>query len=128
MVAADAELVAGDLDVGMAVAEMPGEACEFLRIGGGDFDQLLRLAVDPHDRAILQYEAVTFTQRRRLRQVEQEDRAALAREQHTASKAAVGIEHDTVDRGALTPASCGLHLECAFHIRTGSSVAPSAPP
>ena len=44
MVAADAELITDDLDIGVAVAEMPGEPDGIERAAGADFDQRLRSA------------------------------------------------------------------------------------
>ena len=73
----------------------------------GDLDQRLALAGDTHDGAILEHEAVAVTQRGRVRQIEQECRAALAGQRNPAAMALVGIEHDAVDRRRAVPGASG---------------------
>ena len=46
VVAADAQLVADDLNVGVAIADVPGEPCELMRAFRGDLDERLRFARD----------------------------------------------------------------------------------
>ena len=65
-----------------------------------DLDQRLRLADDPHDRAVVEHQPVAVAQHRGLRQVEQEARAGLAGHDQTAAVAVVGGEHDAVDEAA----------------------------
>src|SRR5215469_11819202 len=52
MIAADAKLFAHDLHVHMAVADMPGEPGERVRIRGRNLDQRLWFAANAHDTAI----------------------------------------------------------------------------
>ena len=88
VIAADAQLAADDLHLGVAVAEMPGEPHQLLRVRRRDLDQRLRLAGDPHDRAVVEHQPVAVAQLHRLRQIEQIGRAALA-DEHDAPAMAV---------------------------------------
>ena len=103
MVAADAQPVADDLHVEMPVADMPGEPRQLARIGRCDLDQRLRPAGDAHHPAIVEDEAVTVAQCRRLRQVEQELGAALAGEDDAAAMALLRIERDADRRRSPRP-------------------------
>ena len=62
MIAPDPHAHALDLHVGMAIAEMPGQADEFAWRGSRDLRELLLLARDQHDGAILENEAVAIAQ------------------------------------------------------------------
>src|SRR4051794_33718145 len=81
MVAPDAQPVANNLDVGVPVAEGPGEPRQRLCVVCGDLEEWLRLTGNPHDRAVVQYEAVAVVQGHWIWQVEQKCRAAFARQQ-----------------------------------------------
>ena len=105
MIAADAQLVADDLHVGVAVAEVPGEPGEVMRGGGGDLDQRLGAADHAHDAAVVEQETITVVQDGRVRQVEQERRAALARQRDATAVPLVEIEHNLVD-GVWHRSSC----------------------
>ena len=63
MIAADAQTVAVDLHLGMAVAEMPGEPHEIRARRRSNLDQLLGFAGHAHQRAILEHQAVAVAQR-----------------------------------------------------------------
>src|SRR5215831_12868200 len=131
VIAADAQLVADDLHVGVAVADVPSEARQLMRAHGSDLNQQLRLPGNPHDRTVLEHEAIAILECRRVREIEQERGAALAGQRDTAAMALVGIEHDTVDGPGQVPGADSLDLGGATHalaLRTKSTVAPSAAP
>src|SRR5439155_19975231 len=100
VVAADAQLPIGDLNVSMSVAKMPGEPHQIERGLGFDFDQRLGLAGDAHDRAVLEHEPIALPERRRTLEIEQKFAAALASEHDAPAVPLVGIEHDAIDRAA----------------------------
>jgi hypothetical protein len=103
VVAAHAQPIADDLNVDVAIADVPGEPCQLVSIGGGDLDKRLRPPGNAHDRAILEDEAVAVAQRRRLRQVEQESRTAFAGQDDAAAMALLRIERDAIDRARVVP-------------------------
>src|SRR5215831_18897681 len=98
-IAPDAQPVAHHLHLGVAIADVPGEAGELVRACGRDLEQRLRLAGHAHDGAVLEHKAVAVFQRGRLRQIEQKRRAALPCQRDPAAMALVRIEHDAVDGG-----------------------------
>ena len=122
VIAADAEPVADDLHVGVAVAEMPGEPHQRERRPRRDLDQRLGLPGHQHDAAVVEHDAVAVAQRHRLVEVEQELGAALALEHDAAAMAVAGIEHHAVDRGGGIPEAGPADGPAALHGRTGSSV------
>jgi len=127
VVAPDAQTVAHHLHVGMAIAEVPGEPREMVRIGGGDFDQRLWPADHAHDRAAFQHEPVAVVQHARLGEIEQEFCAALAGQHQPAAMALVGVEHHRVDGGGRVPVLCGEFCGGALHGRlTEAQDFPSA--
>jgi hypothetical protein len=115
VVTANAQPIADDLHVDMPVADMPGEPRQFVTIGRGDFDKRLRPADDAHDAAVVEHETVTVTQCRRLRQVEQEGRAALAHQNGTAAMALMRVERNLINGAGAVPLACGLDCMRAFH-------------
>ena len=101
MVTANAQLAADNLHVGVAIADVPGEPGEIMRARRRDLDQRLGLAGNPHDCAVLEHEPVAVPQRGRMRQVEQECGAALARQRDPPAMALIGVEHDMVDNQSV---------------------------
>src|SRR6476661_2884506 len=63
MIAPDAEPVADDLYIGVAVAEMPGKLHQRERRPDGHFSQGFGLAGNQYNPAIVEHDAVTITQR-----------------------------------------------------------------
>ena len=116
VIAAHSQLAADDLDPGVAVAEMPGEADEFERRLGLDLDQRLGPACNGHDRAVLEHETVAVFQRHRAVEIEQKFRAVLAGEHDAAAMPFVRIEHDAIDGAARveTPRIYRLHRAIPF--------------
>ena len=82
----------------------------------GDFDQRLGLAGDAHDGAVVEHEAVAVAQRGRVRQIEQELRAAARR---STSRGGDGGRRRRARRGrsllAAFQAAGRLHRGCASH-------------
>jgi hypothetical protein len=103
VVAAHAQPIADDLNVDVAIADVPGEPRQLVSIGRGDLDKRLRPPGNAHDRAVIEDEAVAVAQRRRLRQVEEEGRAALAGQDDAAAMALLRIERDAIDRARVVP-------------------------
>jgi hypothetical protein len=93
----DAQPLAHDLNIGVAVADMPGEPRKLLRTSRRDLDQCLALAGNQDDGAVIEHKAVAVVQHGRVRQIEQELCAVLAGQHHAATMALIGIEHHPVD-------------------------------
>jgi hypothetical protein len=115
MVTADAQAIADDLHVDMAVADMPSEPCQLMCVGRRDFDQGLGPADNPHNGAVVEHEAVAIVQGRRLRQIEQKRGAALAGQDGPTAMAIVGIEHDLVDGIGAVPVAGGFDFARTLH-------------
>ena len=106
VIAPDAQPVADDLHVGVAVAEMPGELHQRERRPRRDLGQRLGLSGHQHDPAIVEHDAVAVAQRDRLVEIQQELRAPLALEHDAAAMPVACIEHDEIDarrRGPRSP-------------------------
>jgi hypothetical protein len=93
----DAQPLAHDLNIGVAVADVPGEARKLLRTNRRDLDQRLALAGNQDDGTVVEHEAVAIVQHGRMWQIEQELYAALGGQHHAATMAPVGIEHHPVN-------------------------------
>jgi hypothetical protein len=93
----DAQPLAHDLNVGVAVSDVPGEARKLLRGRGRDLDQRLWLAGNQDDGAVVEHEAVAVVQHGRVRKIEQDLCAPLAAQDHAATMALIRIEHHPVD-------------------------------
>src|SRR5882757_5377665 len=105
MIAPDAKAVVHELDVGVAVADVPGEPHEIERCFRADLDQPLRLSGHHDDRAVLQHEAIAVTHGHGLIEIEQQPRALLAGQYNAPPLAVIGVEHDAVDCLANGPTS-----------------------
>lgn len=107
MVSADAQLLAEKFGRQVAVAEMPGDPHEMGGVAGRHLGQRLRRRLDGDDAAVLEQQPVAMAQRNRVRQVEQEGRAAFGRHRDAPAMAGVEIEDDGVD-GGLGPQAGGI--------------------
>jgi len=116
MIAPNAQPIADDLHIDMPVADVPSEPRQFAAVGCGDFNQRLRPADDAHDAAVVEHEAITVTQCRRLRQVEQEGRAALAGQNDAAAMALMRIERNLINGAGAVPMASGPDCMCASHV------------
>jgi mannose-6-phosphate isomerase-like protein (cupin superfamily) len=121
VVAPDAEFVADDLHVGVAVAEMPGELHECERRPGVHLSQGFRLAGNQDNPAIVEHDAVAVAQRDGLVEIQQEFRSALALEHDAAAMPVARIEHDKVDGGGGFPEARAANSPAALHGRLPSA-------
>ena len=97
VVAADADLRADELRIGVAVAEVPCKPHEAERACGADLQERLGQPDHAHDRAVVEHKPVAVLQRGRLRQVEQELCSALAFH-HKASPLPIEcVEHNMIN-------------------------------
>ena len=83
----------------MAVAEMPGNANQVLRIGAADLRQRLGCSHHLDQPAVLQHQRVAAAQRDRVFQIEQEFEPARARHRHPPPVPIVEIEHHGIGCG-----------------------------
>ena len=115
MVAANAQPVADDLHVGVAVAEMPGQLHQRERCPRRDLDQRLGLPRHQHDPAIVEHDAVAIAQRYGLVKVQQEFCSAFTLQHNAAAMPVAGVEHDEVGRGGWTPEAGAANSPAALH-------------
>ena len=121
MVAADTKPVAGDLHVGVTVAEVPGEPDEFERCARGDLGQRLRLPGHQYDAAVVEHDAVAVAQRHRLVEIEQKLGAALPLKRDAAAMPVAGVEHDEIDGGHGVPEARTANGPAALHACLGGA-------
>src|SRR5664279_4152539 len=78
MIAPDAQSVADDLHVGVAVAEMPGQPHAIERVASRNLHELLLFARYQYDRPVIEQQTVAVAQAHRLCEIEQKLRALLS--------------------------------------------------
>jgi hypothetical protein len=115
MVAPDTQAPRRDLRRQMAVAEMPGDPNQMLRIGAANFGQRLRCRDDLDQPVIVEHQRVTAAQHRGIFQVEQEFKPARTRHRHSPPMAVVEIEHDRIG-WRLVPAMLAADLRGTDHV------------
>jgi hypothetical protein len=115
VVAANAKLSIPDLDIGVPVAEMPGEPYQLQRRCGSKLEQRLRETGDTDDAAVVEHQAVAVAQQNGMRQIKQEFGASLAGQHHAPEVPAVGIEHHAIDLAGRLPLSRRLDMRRAPH-------------
>ncbi|OPY99570.1 hypothetical protein A5906_28170 [Bradyrhizobium sacchari] len=98
MVAADAQALDHDLRRQMAVAEMPADADEMMRIAAANFEQRLGCRDHLDQPSVLQHQRIAAAKCDGVLQVEQEFETARPRHCHAATVPIVEIEHDCVRR------------------------------
>jgi hypothetical protein len=98
----------------MAVAEMPGDADQMLRIVTANFQQRLRRRHDLDQPAIIEHQRVSATQRDRILEVQQEFKPARARHRHSPPVAIIEVEHDGIG-WRLAPVMLTPYLRGADH-------------
>ena len=98
----------------MAVAEMPGDTDQMLRVLAADLDERLGRRHDLDQPVIVEHQRVTAPQRDRAFQIEQKLKSARARHHHPPPVTIVEIEHDGIGR-RLTPAIRPANLRGADH-------------
>jgi hypothetical protein len=114
MVTPDAKRLGQNLRRQMAVAEMPGDANQMLRILAADFRQALRRCDHLDQTAILEHQCIAATQGHRILEIEQEFKPAGARHRHSAPMTVVEVENDGIRR-RLAPAVVLRDLDRADH-------------
>src|SRR3954468_3674073 len=117
MVPPDPDPITANLDVGVAIADVPGEPHQLQRRAGAKLEQRLGFARYQQNCAIVEQEAVAVLEQHRLRPVEQRRNAALPGEHQAPAMTVGGIEHDTVDRRDRMPFACPLNLRNPPHLR-----------
>ena len=98
MIAPDPQALSYDLRRQMAVAEMPGDPHQMVRIDDADLRQRLRRRDHLDQPAIFQHQRIAAAQRHRVFEVEQEFKPSCARHRHPPPVPIVEIEHDRIGR------------------------------
>jgi hypothetical protein len=114
MVAPDPQAPRGDLGRQMAVAEMPGDPNQMLRITAPDLGQRLRRRDHLDQPAVVQHQRIAAAQHNGVFQIQQEFQPARARHRHPPAMAVVEIEHNGIGRW-LMPAMWAANLRGADH-------------
>ena len=99
VIAADAQALRHDLRRQMAVAEMPGDPDQMMRIGALDLEQRLRRRDHFDQPAVFQHQRVAAAQCDGVFEVEQEFEPARARHRHPPPVPIVEIEHHGIGGG-----------------------------
>jgi hypothetical protein len=107
MIAANEDVVLGQHDRKMPIAEMPGDADKTARRRRADFRQGLRRGLDANPAAVLQQERIAVAQALRARQVEQKFEPAHSGHGYAAAVALIEVERHLVVEQAVTGT---LHL------------------
>jgi hypothetical protein len=98
VVAANAQGFGHELRRQMAIAEMPGDADEMVRIMAADLEQRLGCRDHFDQPSVLQHQRIAAAQRNGILQVEQEFETPRPRHRHAAAVPIVEIEHDRIRR------------------------------
>ena len=114
VIAPDAQAFPGDLGRQMAVAEMPGDPDQMLRIGAANFDQRLGRGHHLNHAAIVEHQRVAAAQGDGVFQIEQEFKSAGAGHRHPPPVPVVEIEHHGIG-GGFRPAVLALNTCCSTH-------------
>lgn len=117
VIAADAQALGHDLRRQMAVAEMPADADEMMRVVATDLEQRLGCRNHFDQPSVLQHKRIAAAERDGILEVEQEFETPRPRHRHAAAVPIVEIEHDRIRRG-LGEAVLSLNLRRPDHSRT----------
>jgi len=115
VIAPDAQPVADDLHVGVAVAEMPGKLHQRKRRPSAHLSQGFGLAGNQHDPAIVEHDAVAIAQRYGLVKVQQEFCSAFTLQHNAAAMPVARVEHDEVGRVGWIPEAGAANSPAALH-------------
>src|SRR4029079_18220505 len=115
VIAPNAQPLADDLHVGVAVAEMPGKLHECERRPGAHLRQVFGLAGNQHDPTIVEHDAVAVAQRHGLVEVQQEFRSAFTLQHNAAAMPVARVEHDEVGRVGWIPEASAANSPAALH-------------
>ena len=121
VVAPDTQAFRHDLGRQMAVAEMPADPHQMLRVVAANLDQRLGCGHHLDQPAVLQHQRVAAAQRHRVFEVEQEFEPARAGHRHPPPVPIVEIEHDGVGRRDL-PGMLSLDLRGTDHDQNFSTL------
>ncbi len=116
VIAADTQALGHDLRRQVAVAEMPGDPDQMMRVGALDLEQRLGRRHHLDQPSVLEHQRIAAAERNGVFEIEQEFEPARACHRHPPPVPVVEIEHDGIGR-SLFPAmlsddSCGAdHAE-----------------
>lgn len=99
----------------MAIADMPGEACEAGAGARGYAHERLIGGAHPHQPTIVQLQAIAIEEYGSARQIEQEGKAAIARQRNPAPMARIMVERDDVRSRLAGPVAGGEDVVRADH-------------
>ncbi len=116
VIAPDTQALGHDLRRQMAVAEMPGNPNQMVRIGPANFEQRLWRRDHLDQPVIFEHQRIAAAQRDCVFQIEQELKPARAGHRHPTPMTVVEIEHDGIGR-RLRPAMLRADLGCADHVK-----------
>ena len=108
VVRSDQDAVRLDAGGEMAVAEMPGEPHQSLRLGGGDGEQRLWRGDHPDHTtraSTRQFEPISVTEMRSMRKIEHELPAALGPHEQATAMPTVIVGDDGIDLASAVPVS-----------------------
>ena len=108
MIAADAQALGHDLGRQMAVAEMPGDPDQMMRIGTADFEQRLRRRHHLDQPAIVEHQRVAAAQRDRVFEIEQKFASPRVPVIAIRRRCRSSKSSTTVSAGASVQRCCGL--------------------
>jgi len=111
----DAQTLAHDLRWKMAVAEMPGDPHQMLRIGPPDLDQWLRRGYHFDQPAVLQHQRIAAAQGHRVFEVEQKFQPARPRHRHPPPVPVVKVKDHRIG-GRFRPAILPSNLRRPNHV------------
>lgn len=114
VIAPDPQALGRDLRRQMAVAEVPGDPDQMVRVSPTYFDQRLRRRDDFDQSVVVEHQGVAAAQRDRVFQIQQELKSARTRHRHPPPVPIVEIEHDGVGR-RLRPVILAEDLRGADH-------------
>jgi hypothetical protein len=114
VIAPDTQALRHDLRRQMAIAEMPGDANQMMRVGPPDLDQWLRRRDHFDQPPVLKHQCITATQHDGVFQVEQELKSPRTGHRHPPPVPVVEIKHHGIGR-RFGPAMLPLDLSCADH-------------
>ena len=118
-VGANAQGLAADLHWQMAVAQVPGKACEVARGASADFEQRLGLRAHANHLAAIEHESVAVAQTRGFGQIEQKLGARDSRKRYAPPVTEIEIEQHRVALPRRVPGTGGEHARgatCAAHV------------
>jgi hypothetical protein len=98
----------------MAIAEMPGDADQMMRVGALDLEQRLGRRHHLDQPSVLEHQRVAAAKCDGVLEVEQEFEAAGSRHRHAPPVTVVEIEHDGVGR-RFAPAMLSFDLRGSHH-------------